>query len=462
MKKTLLLLFAALMGGVNVANAEDLMLGIGWNASLPSITSAMTYKMSQYAEVGVTFDTPLTRSDYKKVVFTFAEPLSIPAWGSGIKYYGDVSTGLWAMSLNTGETTYELIFDDLEITDTKINALTFMHSQEAQQVVKISKITLVKTDDTEEDYVAKPYTNWGVTPYLSNGSISFSGQYGTCEILTSDLAEMTHAATDAISYKYTITFSEAIPTTLFFELDNSENSGFGWKNISAGATSYSFEINPSELSQDCAHICLKSNAESGYPYTVKISSITREAFVPITFPSDKTLISYSPSTGTQLDVTDVDGLKAYVVGGVTATSVKLTETKGIYGANLGYILEGTAGATYNIPVVDDALNNGGNKLSGTGDGAETVSAYSVYVLSDGKFCLFTGTEIPAHKAYLPASYVPTEGHELTLVFGDDDATAIKNIKVGTEDNVYYDLQGRRVLYPTKGLYIVNGKKVIVK
>ena len=161
-------------------------------------------------------------------------------------------------------------------------------------------------------------------------------------------------------------------------------------------------------------------------------------------------------------MTDVDGLKAYVVGGVTATSVKLTETKGIYGANLGYILEGTAGATYNIPVVDDALNNGGNKLSGTGDGAETVSAYSVYVLSDGKFCLFTGTEIPAHKAYLPASYVPTEGHELTLVFGDDDATAIKNIKVGTEDNVYYDLQGRRVLYPTKGLYIVNGKKVIVK
>ena len=28
--------------------------------------------------------------------------------------------------------------------------------------------------------------------------------------------------------------------------------------------------------------------------------------------------------------------------------------------------------------------------------------------------------------------------------------------------VYYDLQGRRVLYPTKGLYIVNGKKVILK
>ena len=27
---------------------------------------------------------------------------------------------------------------------------------------------------------------------------------------------------------------------------------------------------------------------------------------------------------------------------------------------------------------------------------------------------------------------------------------------------YYDLQGRRVLQPTKGMYIVNGKKVVIK
>lgn len=54
------------------------------------------------------------------------------------------------------------------------------------------------------------------------------------------------------------------------------------------------------------------------------------------------------------------------------------------------------------------------------------------------------------------------GRSLEINTGDDDVTAIKNIKVGTEDNVYYDLQGRRVLYPKKGIYIVNGKKVILK
>ena len=46
--------------------------------------------------------------------------------------------------------------------------------------------------------------------------------------------------------------------------------------------------------------------------------------------------------------------------------------------------------------------------------------------------------------------------------GNGDATGVKDMKTGTADNVYYDLQGRRVFCPTAGLYIVNGKKVIIK
>ena len=46
---------------------------------------------------------------------------------------------------------------------------------------------------------------------------------------------------------------------------------------------------------------------------------------------------------------------------------------------------------------------------------------------------------------------------------DNDTTAIISIKDGKVDNVtYYDLQGRRVTKPTKGLFIVGGRKVIVK
>ena len=46
---------------------------------------------------------------------------------------------------------------------------------------------------------------------------------------------------------------------------------------------------------------------------------------------------------------------------------------------------------------------------------------------------------------------------------DDTTTAVISIKKGQVDTVtYYDLSGRRVSKPTKGVFIQNGKKVIVK
>ena len=45
---------------------------------------------------------------------------------------------------------------------------------------------------------------------------------------------------------------------------------------------------------------------------------------------------------------------------------------------------------------------------------------------------------------------------------DNDITAIKSIEVNNIEREVYDLQGRKVAQPSKGLYIVNGKKVVIK
>jgi hypothetical protein len=47
---------------------------------------------------------------------------------------------------------------------------------------------------------------------------------------------------------------------------------------------------------------------------------------------------------------------------------------------------------------------------------------------------------------------------------EGDATGISEVRSMTEDgkNDIYDLQGRKVQNPGKGLYIVNGKKVIIQ
>ena len=52
---------------------------------------------------------------------------------------------------------------------------------------------------------------------------------------------------------------------------------------------------------------------------------------------------------------------------------------------------------------------------------------------------------------------------MRVVEGDGTTTEIDPSQIeGWEESVYYDLQGRRVLNPTNGVYIVNGKKVIVE
>ena len=59
---------------------------------------------------------------------------------------------------------------------------------------------------------------------------------------------------------------------------------------------------------------------------------------------------------------------------------------------------------------------------------------------------------------------PVESPYLQLVFADSETTGINDVISKTADVRcgVYNLNGQRVAKPTKGLYIVNGKKVIVK
>ena len=100
----------------------------------------------------------------------------------------------------------------------------------------------------------------------------------------------------------------------------------------------------------------------------------------------------------------------------------------------------------------------------TGDGK------SHYVLGKegstvGFGLLANSVVLPATKAYISASkFSGGDARAFYEIDIDGISTGISKMEDvrSKKDDVYYDLQGRRVLYPTKGLYIVNGKKVIVK
>ena len=77
----------------------------------------------------------------------------------------------------------------------------------------------------------------------------------------------------------------------------------------------------------------------------------------------------------------------------------------------------------------------------------------------------TVTTIPGNKAFLVLTNAEAQAKGFVLEFEDGGTTGIETIensKHSTEDGVYYDLQGRRVENPTRGVYIVNGKKVVIK
>jgi hypothetical protein len=54
--------------------------------------------------------------------------------------------------------------------------------------------------------------------------------------------------------------------------------------------------------------------------------------------------------------------------------------------------------------------------------------------------------------------------KFTIFHGDDDLNSIEEtVNVEVKDDVIYDVAGRRIVKPTKaGIYIVNGKKMIIK
>ena len=106
-----------------------------------------------------------------------------------------------------------------------------------------------------------------------------------------------------------------------------------------------------------------------------------------------------------------------------------------------------------------------NDLTGTLETVETPTPGTVYTLQylDNTLGLYryTGTTVKGGKAY----YHRADGAAAPMGFVFDfegQTTGVESIEVNADNQVIYDLSGRRVAKAGKGLYIINGKKVLVK
>ena len=166
-----------------------------------------------------------------------------------------------------------------------------------------------------------------------------------------------------------------------------------------------------------------------------------------------------------LDFAKTEGLTAYTAT-VDGTTVTLKGVPSVP-ANTGVVLKGAEGI-YNIPVIPSSDTTEKGDLKGNATAATTYDAdYSHYYLAmntedKAQFKkLNEGGSIAAGKAYLEIDPTVT-ARALNVVFAGETTAidAIANVK--EQNGEVYNLAGQRVAKPAKGLYIVSGKKVIIK
>ena len=215
-----------------------------------------------------------------------------------------------------------------------------------------------------------------------------------------------------------------------------------------------------------------------YKPTASKFAITTDATETVTITSAG-YATYSNRNG--IKITGAEEVS--IVKSLTGNTIDLTPVTGNIPDQTGVIVKGTTSFTVSPADAGEDVEYAdvtGNMLIGTDyDGGYDITGiypesmgggnYTAYILANKEpngvgFYLFdnsAGNNVAAKKAFLaiPEGY----GQAPFLGFGGEGTTGIVNVNRETiTNNQYYTLDGCRVENPTKGLYIINGKKVVIK
>lgn len=225
---------------------------------------------------------------------------------------------------------------------------------------------------------------------------------------------------------------------------------------------------------------------TGVNVTVK-RTINANEWSTICLPFAMSESQVKAAFGDDVQLADFDGIESTYDGdNVTAINVKFNEVTEI-DANHPYLIKVSTAMTsfttenVNIEVEDEPSVDKdeqhikiGNKwyyfynsFFGT-YAAQTEVPEDCLFLSENKFWYSTGlTKMKAYRAYFSfmdvLSEVENASSRVVMKWNDEQLTGISEIKHETQKNSqYYDLSGRRVVRPNKGVYIVDGKKTVIK
>ena len=220
-----------------------------------------------------------------------------------------------------------------------------------------------------------------------------------------------------------------------------------------------------------AQVLVKANVDTyfsvnGLKGTSEIAKIAEQLTI-----SDAGLATYY--TDCALDFTGFDDMYAYTAS-FKNNGLELTRIKGVVPAETGVLLRNPKGGAVSnlVPVAEDAEAIANNAFIGTLEDITIKKnddeGNTYYILGknkDGNIGFYwaseDGTLVASHKAYVKVAGSAGDATRFDLNF-NDLVTGIKGVGASESKGTVYDLQGRQVAQPTKGLYIVDGKKVVIK
>ena len=377
-------------------------------------------------------------------------------------------------------TTATLTYTETKDVPKNTTTLTLSDGVTSKEITitYLAKITYSELETINEA------TTWDFKTAVSGGA-EFSNDDSKTEYVYADIADFEDLTfTEAFNAK-ALSFKGQFP----FRPSNkfAQNGVLHFKTLYPGEVKVTFSNTGNADDKEENYRYVKVNGVQGKKETHTTTEVTESFYVAAgdvniegTAAVRYYTIVFTPAKSTNITIENGLGYRTFAskyptdwssVTEVTAYTAKVNgnevtfeKVTGIVPAGEGLLLKGEDD-TYTVPTATTAAPAIDNALVGVTTATEVAGAgiFVLYNGDDGLGFYKTTAEkftVGANTAYLPASVSPTR---MFIPLTGGETTGVDAIETVEAENVkFFDLQGRQVSKPTKGLYISNGKKYIVK
>lgn len=385
---------------------------------------------------------------------------------------------------NTGKarTAYLKVYGvDAESNDVYSNIVTITQAASVAERSRYEKVTST-ADITDGQYLI----------VYEDANIAFNGDLdaldaegNTIEVEITD--DMIVASTTTRAAEFTIV-KEADADT--YTIKSASGFYIGQSSDSNGmkvseTTSYSHSIsfsgtnNDADLVSSGAHLRFNSAInQNRFRYYKSSSYSSQQAiqlykYIPVTVPVTVTEYKWATlSSEYAMDFSTMTDLKAYIVTGDNGSTILTEEVSGKVKAGTGLLVYSETAGNYDIPIAAETGSDysDSNKLIAVtkkmtvNKADEGTTNYVLTVKNDkAVFAYIDNTPAVLRKgqAYLNLDGAPSAPY---LGFEGEGTTGIMGLTpaLSQGEGACYDLSGCRVENPSKGVYIINGRKVVIK